>query len=353
MTTTKPRKPPPRKTSPNSSAPSLMAWKMSRRKTSRSSTPSICRRFRARHRGIGTSNRQTKALAASVRDKVKGCRFHQAPHRGRRQRRMDHRDCGAVAHIMQPTIRQYYRLKSCGRHPWCASSSVRQPAAPVPPRCPPRRPPAAQPKPLPSRMPCPHSLAQVAANAKASRQNGCTNRRSPQERDQACQQACWPRHRKQACEQDPAKTPASKTAAAASASHQAPGRQDPHENRGGQAARPLPRKVCGQGPPRRRVPPEAAAKAPARKSPCPTRPDLGPHAWLLIVAVGQRVPDWAQTAYDDYAKGFRRAQGRAKAVKTEPRGSKTLKPCMPPSASASRPPFPGHPRGGAGRVAPA
>jgi 23S rRNA (pseudouridine1915-N3)-methyltransferase len=25
---------------------------------------------------------------------------------------------------------------------------------------------------------------------------------------------------------------------------------------------------------------------------------------LLIVAVGQRVPDWAQTAWDDYAKRF-------------------------------------------------
>ena len=25
---------------------------------------------------------------------------------------------------------------------------------------------------------------------------------------------------------------------------------------------------------------------------------------LVIVAVGQRMPDWAQTAYDDYAKRF-------------------------------------------------
>ena len=25
---------------------------------------------------------------------------------------------------------------------------------------------------------------------------------------------------------------------------------------------------------------------------------------LLIVAVGQRMPDWAQSAYDDYAKRF-------------------------------------------------
>ncbi len=46
---------------------------------------------------------------------------------------------------------------------------------------------------------------------------------------------------------------------------------------------------------------------------------------LLIVAVGQRVPDWAQTAWDDYAKRFpRELQVELKAVKTEPRASKTL-----------------------------
>jgi 23S rRNA (pseudouridine1915-N3)-methyltransferase len=46
---------------------------------------------------------------------------------------------------------------------------------------------------------------------------------------------------------------------------------------------------------------------------------------LLIVAVGQRVPDWAQTAWDDYAKRFpSELRVELKAVKTEPRGSKTL-----------------------------
>ena len=46
---------------------------------------------------------------------------------------------------------------------------------------------------------------------------------------------------------------------------------------------------------------------------------------LTIVAVGQRVPDWAQTAYDDYAKRFpHEIKVELKAVKTEPRGSKTL-----------------------------
>jgi len=46
---------------------------------------------------------------------------------------------------------------------------------------------------------------------------------------------------------------------------------------------------------------------------------------LLVVAVGQRVPDWAQTAWDDYAKRFPfEIKLELKAVKTEPRGSKSL-----------------------------
>src|SRR5215207_2034941 len=46
---------------------------------------------------------------------------------------------------------------------------------------------------------------------------------------------------------------------------------------------------------------------------------------LYVVAVGQRVPDWAQTAWDDYAKRFPpEIRVELKAVKTEPRGSKTL-----------------------------
>lgn len=46
---------------------------------------------------------------------------------------------------------------------------------------------------------------------------------------------------------------------------------------------------------------------------------------LVIVAVGQRVPDWTQTAYDDYAKRFPpELRVELKTVKTEPRGSRTV-----------------------------
>lgn len=46
---------------------------------------------------------------------------------------------------------------------------------------------------------------------------------------------------------------------------------------------------------------------------------------LRIVAVGQHVPDWAQTAWDDYAKRFPpELRVELKTIKTEPRGSKTV-----------------------------
>jgi len=46
---------------------------------------------------------------------------------------------------------------------------------------------------------------------------------------------------------------------------------------------------------------------------------------LLVVAVGQRMPDWAQTAWDDYAKRFPpELKLELRAVKTEPRGSKSI-----------------------------
>lgn len=46
---------------------------------------------------------------------------------------------------------------------------------------------------------------------------------------------------------------------------------------------------------------------------------------LVIVAVGQRMPDWAETAYADYAKRFPPdLRLELKTVKTEARGSKAL-----------------------------
>lgn len=50
---------------------------------------------------------------------------------------------------------------------------------------------------------------------------------------------------------------------------------------------------------------------------------------IVIVAVGQRVPGWAQEAYDDYAKRFPPDfRVELKAVKTEARGSKSTESLM-------------------------
>ena len=60
----------------------------------------------------GTSNRQTKALASSVRDAVKEAGFPKPRIEGEDNGEWIIADCGsAVAHIMQPAIRQYYRLE--------------------------------------------------------------------------------------------------------------------------------------------------------------------------------------------------------------------------------------------------
>ena len=60
----------------------------------------------------GTSNRQTKALASSVRDAVKEAGFPKPRIEGEDNGEWIVVDCGsAVAHIMQPAIRQYYRLE--------------------------------------------------------------------------------------------------------------------------------------------------------------------------------------------------------------------------------------------------
>jgi 23S rRNA (pseudouridine1915-N3)-methyltransferase len=56
---------------------------------------------------------------------------------------------------------------------------------------------------------------------------------------------------------------------------------------------------------------------------------------LLLVAVGQRQPAWAETAYDDFAKRFPpEMRLELKAVKAETRGSKTADQLM--AAEAGR-----------------
>jgi ribosome-associated protein len=60
----------------------------------------------------GTSNRQTKALASSVRDAVKSRGFGVMRTEGEDNGEWIIVDCGAaVVHVMQPAIRDYYHLE--------------------------------------------------------------------------------------------------------------------------------------------------------------------------------------------------------------------------------------------------
>lgn len=60
----------------------------------------------------GTSNRQTKALASSVRDAVKSRGMQVLSTEGEDNGEWIIVDCGAaVAHIMQPAVREYYHLE--------------------------------------------------------------------------------------------------------------------------------------------------------------------------------------------------------------------------------------------------
>ncbi|MDE1182776.1 ribosome silencing factor [Paraburkholderia sp.] len=60
----------------------------------------------------GTSNRQTKALASSVREKVKEAGGDIVSTEGEETGEWVLVDCGdAIVHILQPALRQYYRLE--------------------------------------------------------------------------------------------------------------------------------------------------------------------------------------------------------------------------------------------------
>jgi ribosome-associated protein len=83
----------------------------------------------------GTSNRQTKALASSVRDAVREAGFPKPRIEGEDNGEWIIVDCGAaVAHIMQPAIRQYYHLEEIwGDKPVRLKFGAPKPATPSAP----------------------------------------------------------------------------------------------------------------------------------------------------------------------------------------------------------------------------
>jgi ribosome-associated protein len=81
----------------------------------------------------GTSNRQTKALAASVRDAVREAGYDKPRIEGEDNGEWIIVDCGAaVVHIMQPAIRQYYHLEDLwGEKPLRMKFGAPKPIVPV------------------------------------------------------------------------------------------------------------------------------------------------------------------------------------------------------------------------------
>jgi ribosome-associated protein len=82
----------------------------------------------------GTSNRQTRALASSVVDAVREAGFPKPRIEGEDNGEWIIVDCGpAVAHIMQPAIRQYYHLEEIwGEKPVRLRLGAPKPAMPAP-----------------------------------------------------------------------------------------------------------------------------------------------------------------------------------------------------------------------------
>ena len=81
----------------------------------------------------GTSNRQTKALASSVRDAVREAGFAKPRIEGENNGEWIIVDCGAcVVHVMQPAIRTYYHLEEIwGEKPVRMKLGAAKPAAPT------------------------------------------------------------------------------------------------------------------------------------------------------------------------------------------------------------------------------
>lgn len=198
----------------------------------------------------GTSNRQTKALAASVRDAVKEAGFSKPRIEGEDNGEWIIVDCGpAVAHIMQPAIRQYYRLEELwGDTPVRLKLGAAKPEAAAKKKAPAKK--AAAEAAVPARKPGKPKVAAVAAKAAEAKP-------------------------KAAAKKAPAsKTPASKTAGSAAA--KAPAAKKP-------AAKKAPVKTVVVKP---------TAKKPAAKKPAATKAAAKP----AVKPVAKKAPARAKKA---------------------------------------------------------
>jgi ribosome-associated protein len=195
----------------------------------------------------GTSNRQTKALAASVRDAVKSRGMQVLSTEGEDNGEWIIVDCGAaVAHIMQPAVREYYHLEEI----W-GGKPVRLKAGDAPRGLPKASEPDADTEP-PPRKTAARKTARTAAAQEAAAPSAPA-KRAPA-RKAAVGKATAPAR------------PAPAKKAAAAPAKPAPARKAPAPRKAATAAKPAPAKKAPAKPAPAK---KAAAKkaAPARKAP--------------------------------------------------------------------------------------
>ena len=119
----------------------------------------------------GASNRQTKSLAASVRDTVRSRGLQVMRVEGEQNGEWIIVDCGAaVVHIMQPAIREYYHLEEI----W-GGKAVKMKLGPVGPT----RLVKAEEPPAPARASAKASAKKVPAKKRASARRPATPREAP------------------------------------------------------------------------------------------------------------------------------------------------------------------------------
>ncbi len=151
----------------------------------------------------GTSNRQTKALAASVRDAVRDAGFAKPRIEGEENGEWIIVDCGAaVAHIMQPTIRTYYHLEEIwGEKPVRLKLGAPKPAQPA----------ASSSKAAPKKEPI--SLRRSSA-VKTAERAAKAEKEAAEKKPAAKKSAAKPAAKSTAGRTAPAKAPAAKVPAA-------------------------------------------------------------------------------------------------------------------------------------------
>ena len=195
----------------------------------------------------GSSNRQTKALAASVRDAVREAGFPKPRIEGEDNGEWIIVDCGAaVAHVMQPAIRTYYHLEEIwGDKPVRLKFGAAKPAV------------AQEPEPAPKK-----------AARKKGADDGPSIRRASAAKTavKAAEQAA----REEKAARPSSRRPASgKPAAKKSAARAAPGRSAPGKTpiTKVQVGKPAPRKAAaGKAPAGKPAAKKTASRAPSRKA---------------------------------------------------------------------------------------